>query len=160
MAGSPEKRQDVWGSDREVRKYKEWVTALPETGGYGFHKRRSNSAPAEECGHHPHIHHMLNQLLNHLQSQPLETSKRENLQAPLYDWPRRCPHELGFGTHAKKDVDSSQPKMRETSSTERKRKKHRHSSELTLPTESEYVLSAQGLGKPAALPSVRISGAS
>ena len=162
MAGLPVKIGDSWRSDHEERKYKEWVKALLETGGDVFHKR-SNSAPAEERGHHPHIHHILSQPLNNLKSQPLETSKRENFQAALFDCPGRRPHErskVSFKISAKKDVDDCKPKMRETSSTERKRKKHQHSSDLTSPIESEDVTSPQSLEEITALPSVRISGAS
>jgi hypothetical protein len=161
MAGLPVKIGDSWRSDHEERKYKEWVTALAATGGDGFHKR-SNSAPAEERGHYPHIHHILSQLLNNLKPQPPESSKREIFQAVPFDCPGRCPHEpskLSFQIPTKKDVDGCQPKMRETSGTERKRKRHRNSSDLTSP-QSEDAASPQSLEEIAALPSVRISGAS
>jgi hypothetical protein len=162
MAGLPVKVGDSWRSDHEERKYKEWFKALSETGGDGSHKR-SNSAPAEERGHHPHIHHILSQPLNNLKSQPLEISEEENTQAALLDCPVRCPHEqfrLSFKTPTKKDVDGCQPTMRETSSTGRKRKKHQHSSDLTSLIEPEDIPSPQSLEEIAALPSVRISGAS
>lgn len=162
MTDLPVKIGHSWRSDREERKYKEWFTALPENCGDSSNKR-SSSAPAEERGHHPYIHQILSQPLNNLKSQPLETSKRENFQAALFDCPGRCPHErpkLSFKIPVKKDVDGCQPKMRETSGTERKRKKHQHSSDLASPIESEDVTSPQSLEELAALPSVRISGAS
>jgi hypothetical protein len=151
---------EAWRTDHEERKYKEWVTVLRED---GFRKRRSNSAPAEEHGHHPHIHHILSQPLNNLKSQPQERATRENFQAALVDCPGRCPHErlnLSFKIPTEKDVDGCQPKMRETSGSERKRKKHQHSSDLSSPIESEDIVSPQSLEELAALPSVRISGAS
>jgi len=162
MIGFPVKIWDSWRSDHEERKYKEWVAALPETGGDGLHKR-SNSAPAEESGHHLHVHHILSQSLNNLKSRPLETSKRKRFQASLFDCPGRCPYEwpkFSIKIPTKKDVDDCQPKMRETSGTERKRKKHQHSSDLTSPIEPEDVTSPQSLEELTTLPSVRISGAS
>jgi hypothetical protein len=162
MAGLSVKIGDFWRSDYETRKYKEWATALPEPGGDGFPKR-SNSAPAPERGHHPHINHLLSQSLNNLISQPLETSKREKVRATLFDYLGRCPHEssrLSSKLPTKKDVDGCQPKMRETSGSERKRKKHHHSSDHTLPIDLEDILSTQYLEETAALPSVRNPDAS
>lgn len=156
MAALAVKIEDSWRSDHEVRKYGEWVTALLETSEDGFHKRRSRSAPAEGRRHHPHIHHILSQAPNKFKSQTLEISKRGNVQAVF-------PHErsgLSFKSPTKKDVDGCQPTMRETSGFDRKRKKRRHSSDSTLPMQSDDILSPQSLEEIAALPSVRISSAS
>jgi len=157
MAGTPVKMGDFWRSDQETRENKNWVTALFKAGGNDFHKRRSNSAPAD-----PHIHHFLSQSLNNLKSQKLDVSKRENAQAVLCDCPGRCPHELfGFSVRlpTENDVDGCQSKMRETSGSERKRKKHQHNSDHTPLVEPEDVLPTHSIEEIAALPSVRISGA-
>lgn len=163
MVVVPEKIEGFGKSVSETRKYKKWVTTLCGPSEDGLPNRRSNSSPAEERGHHPHIHHTLSQSPNNLTSQPLEVSKRKNVQATFFDHQGRCPHEWSgfrFKLRIEEDVDGCQPKMRETSGSERKRKKHQHSSDYTHKIESEDVLITQSFEDITALPSVRMSGAS
>jgi hypothetical protein len=147
---------ESYKSEHKGRKYKDWAMALPETGGGGSLKR--TSAPSEERRLHPHIQYILNECNKNLNSHPLKTPRRKKVQTVLCAGLQRCPHErpkLSIDWPAKKDVDSCQPKMRDTSSTERKRKQQQHNIDLTSPIISEDISSPHSVEEILASPSVR-----
>ncbi len=149
-------RDSSW-SDHEVVRYKVWVRASTDTEDDGSQKRRS------KLMHHPHFQSTPSLSLSSPKLQHLDISDIYNLQSTIPECPGGFPHdppESSFKISTVKDVGGCQPKMRETSSTERKRKKQHRNSDLLPKLELEDGLSAQILEGTVVSPSVGISGAS